>query len=149
MDEDNANEPIIDEDDEPAVIKVFSRGKSDSANALMEVADTTAKVVIDSALDGTGTGTITVTDRETPARTIEADNVPAAHKVKLTIEYEAIGEIGKPAHGDEVDNNDDGTIDEADERAGGTVRVTIPTAFTTPVKPHGEQRYRRRWRWYC
>ena len=134
-DMDESNVEITDEDDEPAVIKVFSRGKSDSANALVEVADTTAKVVIDSALDGTGTGTITVTDREPNAKTIEADNVPAAHKVKLTIEYEAIGEIGKPAHGDEVDNDGDTDIDEAGERAGGTVRVTIPTAFTTPVKP--------------
>ena len=134
-DVDENNIEITDEDDEPTVIEVFSRGKSDTSNALMVVADTTAKVVIDSALDGTGTGTITVTDREPNAKTIETDNVPAAHKVRLSIEYEAIGEIGKPSDEDGVDNNEDGTIDETGERAGGTVRVTIPTAFTTPVLP--------------
>ena len=128
---------IIDEDDEPAVIKVFSRGDSDtdtdSDRDLEEVTETTAKVVIDSARDGTGTGTITVADKELSADQIAIDNVPAAHSVMLTIKYKAIGEIGKPSHGDEVDNNGDDVVDEPGERAGGTVRVTIPSIFeSTP-----------------
>ena len=89
-----------DEDDEsgpvPLVVRVTGSKDGDIAAEGAVVGDTEAKVTIDNAADGSGTATIEFEDLD-GSREITVDDknedVPANHKVDITIEYGAAGDM--------------------------------------------------------
>ena len=82
------------------------KGSDESGSALV-VADGGA-VIVDSAADGSGTATVTITSDDQP--NIENDDVPANITADIVIEYTAIGDMSAGKDADTDDNKDQDNV---------------------------------------